>query len=60
MLGATTSRVEQRVEELREWGIDAASRIGDLTIEDAARDLVSTTVDLYGRLGILVNNAGMV
>jgi 3-oxoacyl-[acyl-carrier protein] reductase len=60
VLGATTSRVERRVEELRESGIDAASRVGDLTSEDAARDLVSTTVDHYGRLDILVNNAGMV
>jgi 3-oxoacyl-[acyl-carrier protein] reductase len=60
VLGATTSRVERRVEELRESGIDAASRVGDLTSEDAARDLVATTVDRYGRLDILVNNAGMV
>jgi len=60
MLGATTSRVEQRVEELRASGIDAASRVGDLTSEDAAGELVSTTVDRCGRLDILVNNAGMV
>jgi 3-oxoacyl-[acyl-carrier protein] reductase len=60
MLGATTSRVEQRVEELRASGIDAASRIGDLTSEDAARELVAATVDHFGRLDILVNNAGMV
>ena len=60
VLGATTSRVEQRVEELRESGIDATSRVGDLTSEDAARALVTTTVDHFGRLDILVNNAGMV
>ncbi len=60
MLGATTSRVERRVEELRESGIDAASQVGDLTSEDAARELVSATVDHCGRLDILVNNAGMV
>jgi len=60
MLGATTSRVQRRVEELAESGIDAASRVGDLTNENAARELVSTTVDHYGRLDILVNNAGMV
>jgi 3-oxoacyl-[acyl-carrier protein] reductase len=60
VLGATTSRVEQRVEELRSSGIAAASRVGDLTSEDAARDLVATTVDQYGRLDILINNAGMV
>jgi 3-oxoacyl-[acyl-carrier protein] reductase len=60
VLGATTSRVEQRVEELRASGIDATSRVGDLTSEDAARELVTTTVDHFGRLDILVNNAGMV
>jgi 3-oxoacyl-[acyl-carrier protein] reductase len=60
MLGATSSRVERRVEELRESGIDAASRVGDLTNEEAVRELVCTTVEHFGRLDILVNNAGMV
>jgi 3-oxoacyl-[acyl-carrier protein] reductase len=60
VLGATTSRVEERVEELQKLGIDAAAGVGDLTSESAARDLVAATVERHGRLDILVNNAGMV
>lgn len=59
-LSATSSRVEKRVEELQELGIEAAGVIGDLTEEEAVRGLVSTAVDRFGRLDILVNNAGMV
>lgn len=60
VLGATSSRVEERVGELRGAGVDAACRIGDLTREQAAAELVATTVGMFGRLDILVNNAGMI
>src|SRR5215218_9112175 len=39
MLGATSDRVVRRVEELEARGVAAAGRVGDLTEEDAARDL---------------------
>ncbi|MGI8434557.1 MAG: SDR family NAD(P)-dependent oxidoreductase [Nocardioidaceae bacterium] len=60
MLGATSDRVEERVDELRAQGVDAACTLGDLTAEDAADDLVQAAVDRWGRVDILVNNAGMV
>ena len=60
VLGATSSRVEDRVRELRGSGVDAACAVGDLTREQAASELVATAVGIYGRLDILVNNAGMI
>lgn len=59
-LGATSGRVDQRVDELRTMGIDATGVVGDLTAEDAARELVTATVERWGRVDILVNNAGMI
>jgi 3-oxoacyl-[acyl-carrier protein] reductase len=60
MITATTSRVEDRVSELRGAGFDAAGLAGDLTDADAASGLVSAALDRWGQLDIVVNNAGMV
>src|SRR5689334_11833577 len=60
MIGATTSRVHDRVSELRGGGFDAAGAAGDLTDAGAASALVSAAVDRWGRLDIVVNSAGMV
>ena len=58
MLSATTGRIEARAGELRAAGFDAAGFIGDLTGEDAASGLVTTALDRWGRLDVVVNNAG--
>ena len=60
-LGGTTERVHERATELnREAGAEVAiGIIGDLTREDAARDTVRRVADAFGRLDVLVNNAGM-
>src|SRR5262249_60982266 len=60
MITATTSRIEDRVSELRSAGFDAAGFAGDLTDASTASGLVSAAVDRWGRLDVLVNNAGMV
>jgi 3-oxoacyl-[acyl-carrier protein] reductase len=60
MISATTDRIEARVSELRAAGFDAAGFTGDLTAEDAAPGLVSAALDRWGRLDIVVNNAGMI
>ena len=60
MIGATTSRVHDRVSELRDGGFDAAGAAGDLTGPGAASALVSAALDRWGRLDIVVNNAGMI
>src|SRR5260370_6314974 len=60
MITATTSRIQDRVSELRSAGFEAAGLGGDLTDASAASGLVSAALDQWGRLDIVVNNAGMV
>jgi 3-oxoacyl-[acyl-carrier protein] reductase len=60
MLSATSARIEARVGDLRQAGFDAAGIVGDLTDADAAAGLVVAALEQWGRLDIVVNNAGMV
>ena len=59
MISATTPRIQDRVGDLRSNGFDVAGVAGDLTGPGAAAGLVSATLDQWGRLDIVVNNAGM-
>jgi 3-oxoacyl-[acyl-carrier protein] reductase len=60
MVTATSARIDDRVTELRGAGFDAAGFTGDLTDPDAASGLVSAALRRWGRLDIVVNNAGMI
>jgi 3-oxoacyl-[acyl-carrier protein] reductase len=60
MISATTARIQDRVSELRTTGFDAAGIVADLTDAEAASRLVSAALDRWGRLDIVVNNAGMI
>jgi 3-oxoacyl-[acyl-carrier protein] reductase len=60
MLSATTARIQDRVGELRGAGFDVAAVTADLTDADAAAGLVAAAHQQWGRLDIVVNNAGMV
>ena len=60
LISATSSRIEARVSELRAAGFDAAAVAADLTHENAASGLVSAALRRWGRLDIVVNNAGMI
>jgi 3-oxoacyl-[acyl-carrier protein] reductase len=60
MLGATTARAHDRAAELRRAGFEAEGTAGDLTAPGAAADLVAATLARWGRLDIVVNNAGMI
>ena len=60
MISATTTRIQDRVSELRSAGFQAAGLAGDLTDASVASGLVSAALDQWGRLDIVVNNAGMV
>lgn len=60
VVAATTTRVHERVTELESHGVEAVGFIGDLTRPEEADRLVETCLTAYGRLDVLVNNAGMV
>ncbi|HNM86059.1 MAG TPA: SDR family NAD(P)-dependent oxidoreductase [Mycobacterium sp.] len=56
VLGATSGRIHDRAAEL---GDAAVGVIADLTVEGSAESLVDAAVQRWGRLDIVVNNAGM-
>ena len=60
MLSATSARIEARVGDLRQAGFDAAGIVGDLTDAGAAAGLVVAAQEQWGRVDIVVNNAGMI
>jgi 3-oxoacyl-[acyl-carrier protein] reductase len=60
MITATTARVLDRASELCRAGFDAAGLVADLTDTAAGPALVSAVVARWGRLDIVVNNAGMI
>jgi 3-oxoacyl-[acyl-carrier protein] reductase len=58
-LASTTDRIHERVAELAADGIVGQGFTADLTDPDQARGLVGAVLAGYGRLDVLVNNAGM-
>ncbi|TPG35258.1 SDR family NAD(P)-dependent oxidoreductase [Mycolicibacterium hodleri] len=56
VLGATSDRVHERAAEL---GDAAVGAVADLTVDGGAEHLVATALDRWGRIDVLVNNAGM-
>ncbi|NHF62754.1 SDR family NAD(P)-dependent oxidoreductase [Microcella pacifica] len=57
---ATTERIEARVAELHDDGLDAVGVVARLETEAAATAAVRAVVERVGEPNILVNNAGMV
>ena len=60
MISATTARIRDRASELSSAGFDAAGMVADLTDAAAASRLVSAALERWGRLDVVVNNAGMI
>lgn len=58
-IAATTARINDRVSELRDLGIEAIGFVGDLTDERNVEELVEVSRAAHGSVDILVNNAGM-
>ena len=56
---STTSRIDERVAELRAEDIEAFGVPADLTDSSQAGLLVHSTLQHFGQLDVLVNNAGM-
>ena len=57
---STTDRIEVRAGELHEMGAEAAGFVADLTDREHARAMIDAVLELFGRIDIVVNNAGMV
>lgn len=50
---------DANVEEMKKMGIDAAGYAANLTDPEAVKELVDKIVAKYGRIDVLVNNAGI-
>jgi 3-oxoacyl-[acyl-carrier protein] reductase len=57
---STTDRIEDRAAELHASNVEVAGFVADLTDRDQARAMVEGVSELFGRVDIVVNNAGMV
>ena len=57
--GSSNSMADSVVEEIRNAGGQAAATYGSVTEDDAAKAMVQCAVDNFGRLDILINNAGI-
>ena len=57
--GRNESKNTRALKELREFGVEAAAKVGDVTQVEDCKGLIRSTVDRFGRVDILVNNAGM-
>jgi 3-oxoacyl-[acyl-carrier protein] reductase len=57
---STTDRIEQRAAELHATGAEAAGFVADLSDRAHTRAMVEHVLELFGRVDIVVNNAGMV
>ena len=59
LLTSTTNRIHDRVDELRALGASAAGLVGDLTEPATSSALVAKALEKWGRLDVVVQNAGM-
>jgi 3-oxoacyl-[acyl-carrier protein] reductase len=59
-IASTTDRIAEREEQLRGEGMTVAGFVADLTDFEQAQAMVEAVLDVYGRIDVLVNNAGMV
>ncbi|MFE0423432.1 3-oxoacyl-ACP reductase [Streptomyces sp. NPDC058953] len=57
--GSSATPAEEVAEEIRTAGGDAVAHHGDVADFEQARELVALAVERYGKLDVLVNNAGI-
>lgn len=57
--GRTESRLQSARQELHEAGFEVIAVVADISTVEGARQLVDETVSHYGKIDILINNAGM-
>lgn len=59
IVSSTTDRIQDRVRELKDLGIDALGHVGDLTEPSTSSQLVSMANERWGGPDVVVHNAGM-
>ena len=57
--GSGTSMADGVVEEIKAAGGSAVANYGSVTDDDAAAGMVKAALDNFGRIDILINNAGI-
>lgn len=57
--GTKEETIQAAAEGLREQGFDVQAYVVDVSDRQAVQDLITGTVKYYGRLDVLVNNAGI-
>jgi len=57
--GQGTTMAEQVVAEIREAGGEAVANFDDVASSDGGRAIVASAVDAFGRVDVVVNNAGI-
>lgn len=60
LVSATSTRIDERVRELRASGAEATGFVGDLTSSATANELIDMAIERWGKVDALVNGAGMV
>jgi len=60
VITSTTDRIHERVHELRATGAEAIGIVGDLTDPVTAPQLVAAAIGHWGKLDVVVQNAGMI
>jgi 3-oxoacyl-[acyl-carrier protein] reductase len=59
-VASTTDRIRDRAAELADDGVDAAGFVADLANAEQAATMAAEVLERFGRIDVLVNNAGMV
>jgi 3-oxoacyl-[acyl-carrier protein] reductase len=59
-ISSTTDRIHERAATLHASGVKAGGFVADLTDRTRARAMVDAVIETFGRIDVLVNNAGMV
>jgi NAD(P)-dependent dehydrogenase (short-subunit alcohol dehydrogenase family) len=57
--GRRPDKLEDAVNQLKEEGIDATAAPGNMADEDAIKQVVAQHRETYGRMDVLINNAGV-
>lgn len=57
--GRNEARLNDTVDSLRAKGIDIHSFLGDVSVEENNKQMVEEAIRLFGRIDVLINNAGV-